>query len=215
MVSLSLSGACGCRCGCVCVCVCAESEKRKRNSERSTLIKMIFSSSFFHGANLSSWKPHHRSPVDQVSSSLSLCVPLPILVCVCVCVCVDILLKMADKVLVCVKRAIHYAAKIRVKPDKSGVDVANVKMSMNPFCEIAVEEAIRLKEAGHTKEVRRLYCCFLSPSLLCVVHQASLFSCGWMPLLFSLSLELSLELSNSRTLELSLFLVSFSSTFSS
>mmetsp|Transcript_19969 Transcript_19969/g.50705 ORF Transcript_19969/g.50705 Transcript_19969/m.50705 type:complete len:251 (-) Transcript_19969:3174-3926(-) len=60
---------------------------------------------------------------------------------------------MANKVLVGVKRAIHYAAKIRVKPDKSGVDVANVKMSMNPFCEIAVEEAVRLKEAGHAKEV--------------------------------------------------------------
>mmetsp|Transcript_8872 Transcript_8872/g.22727 ORF Transcript_8872/g.22727 Transcript_8872/m.22727 type:complete len:251 (-) Transcript_8872:394-1146(-) len=57
------------------------------------------------------------------------------------------------RVLVGIKRVIDYAAKIRVKPDGSGVDKANVKMSMNPFCEIAVEEAIRLKEAGVAKEV--------------------------------------------------------------
>ena len=57
------------------------------------------------------------------------------------------------RVLVGVKRVIDYAAKIRVKPDGSGVDKANVKMSMNPFCEIAVEEAVRLKEKGLAKEV--------------------------------------------------------------
>jgi len=57
------------------------------------------------------------------------------------------------KVLVGVKRVIDYAVKIRVKPDKSGVEKANVKMSMNPFCEIAVEEAMRLKEAKVVKEV--------------------------------------------------------------
>eukprot|EP00002_Diphylleia_rotans_P007583 TRINITY_DN1722_c0_g1_i1.p1 TRINITY_DN1722_c0_g1~~TRINITY_DN1722_c0_g1_i1.p1 ORF type:complete len:252 (+),score=72.76 TRINITY_DN1722_c0_g1_i1:52-807(+) len=57
------------------------------------------------------------------------------------------------KVLVTVKRVIDYAVKIRVKPDKSGVEMANVKMSMNPFDEIAVEEAVRLKEKGVAKEV--------------------------------------------------------------
>ena len=57
------------------------------------------------------------------------------------------------RVLVGVKRVIDYAVKIRVKPDKSGVEKANVKMSMNPFCEIAVEEAMRLKEAKVVKEV--------------------------------------------------------------
>ena len=57
------------------------------------------------------------------------------------------------KILVAIKRVIDPYAKIRVKPDGSGVEVNNVKMSMNPFCEIAVEEAIRLKEAGHASEV--------------------------------------------------------------
>ncbi|RMD95445.1 MAG: electron transfer flavoprotein subunit beta/FixA family protein, partial [Alphaproteobacteria bacterium] len=57
------------------------------------------------------------------------------------------------KVLVPVKRVIDYNVKVRVKPDGSGVDLANVKMSMNPFDEIAVEEAIRLKEAGKADEV--------------------------------------------------------------
>jgi len=57
------------------------------------------------------------------------------------------------KVLVPVKRVIDYNVKPRVKPDGSGVDLANVKMSMNPFDEIAVEEAIRLKEQGHATEV--------------------------------------------------------------
>ena len=51
------------------------------------------------------------------------------------------------KILVPVKRVVDYNVKIRVKPDGSGVDLANVKMSMNPFDEIAVEEALRLKEA--------------------------------------------------------------------
>eukprot|EP00245_Coleochaete_scutata_P005724 TRINITY_DN19514_c0_g1_i1.p1 TRINITY_DN19514_c0_g1~~TRINITY_DN19514_c0_g1_i1.p1 ORF type:complete len:252 (-),score=57.67 TRINITY_DN19514_c0_g1_i1:383-1138(-) len=57
------------------------------------------------------------------------------------------------KILVAVKRVIDYAVKIRVKPDKTGVEKTNVKMSMNPFCEIAVEEALRLREAGVAKEV--------------------------------------------------------------
>ena len=57
------------------------------------------------------------------------------------------------KVLVTVKRVIDYNVKVRVKADNSGVDLNNVKMAMNPFCEIAVEEAIRLKEAGIATEV--------------------------------------------------------------
>jgi electron transfer flavoprotein beta subunit len=57
------------------------------------------------------------------------------------------------KVLVAVKRVVDYNVKIRVKPDKTGVDLANVKMSMNPFDEIGVEEAIRLKEAGKATEI--------------------------------------------------------------
>lgn len=57
------------------------------------------------------------------------------------------------KVLVAVKRVVDYNVKIRVKSDKSGVDTANVKMSMNPFDEIAIEEAVRLKEAGTASEV--------------------------------------------------------------
>jgi electron transfer flavoprotein beta subunit len=57
------------------------------------------------------------------------------------------------KVLVAVKRVVDYNVKIRVKGDKSGVETANVKMSMNPFDEIAVEEAVRMQEAGTAKEV--------------------------------------------------------------
>jgi electron transfer flavoprotein beta subunit len=57
------------------------------------------------------------------------------------------------KILVPVKRVIDYNVKPRVKPDGSGVDLANVKMSMNPFDEIAVEEAIRLKESGAATEI--------------------------------------------------------------
>src|SRR6187455_2223935 len=57
------------------------------------------------------------------------------------------------KVLVAVKRVVDYNVKIRVKADGSGVELANVKMSMNPFDEIGVEEAIRLKEAGKATEV--------------------------------------------------------------
>ncbi|PIP97544.1 MAG: electron transfer flavoprotein subunit beta [Rhodobacterales bacterium CG18_big_fil_WC_8_21_14_2_50_71_9] len=57
------------------------------------------------------------------------------------------------KVLVPVKRVIDYNVKVRVKADHSGVDLANVKMSMNPFDEIAVEEAIRLREAGAASEI--------------------------------------------------------------
>ena len=57
------------------------------------------------------------------------------------------------KVLVAVKRVIDYNVKIRVKPDGSGIETNNVKMSMNPFDEIAVEEAVRLKEAGKVDEI--------------------------------------------------------------
>ncbi len=57
------------------------------------------------------------------------------------------------KILVAVKRVIDYNVKVRVKADNSGVETANVKMSMNPFCEIAVEEAVRLKEKGVASEI--------------------------------------------------------------
>ena len=62
------------------------------------------------------------------------------------------------KILVPVKRVIDYNVKVRVKADGSGVDLANVKMSMNPFDEIAVEEAVRLKEAGIASEVVAVSC---------------------------------------------------------
>ncbi|HMV18224.1 MAG TPA: electron transfer flavoprotein subunit beta/FixA family protein, partial [Rhodocyclaceae bacterium] len=62
------------------------------------------------------------------------------------------------KILVPVKRVVDYNVKVRVKSDGSGVDVANVKMSMNPFDEIAVEEAVRLKEAGVATEVVAISC---------------------------------------------------------
>ena len=60
---------------------------------------------------------------------------------------------MGLKILVAAKRVVDYRVNVRVKPDESGVDIANVKMSMNPFDEIAVEEAIRLKEKGIASEV--------------------------------------------------------------
>ena len=62
------------------------------------------------------------------------------------------------KVLVPVKRVVDYNVKVRVKGDGSGVDIANVKMSMNPFDEIAVEEAVRLKEKGVVTEVVAVSC---------------------------------------------------------
>ena len=62
------------------------------------------------------------------------------------------------KVLVCVKRVVDYNVKVRVKSDGTGVDVANVKMSMNPFDEIALEEAVRLREAGVATEVVAVSC---------------------------------------------------------
>ncbi|MBK8121511.1 MAG: electron transfer flavoprotein subunit beta/FixA family protein [Sulfuritalea sp.] len=62
------------------------------------------------------------------------------------------------KILVPVKRVVDYNVKIRVKADGSGVDLANVKMSMNPFDEIAVEEGIRMREAGVAKEVVAVSC---------------------------------------------------------
>jgi electron transfer flavoprotein beta subunit len=62
------------------------------------------------------------------------------------------------KVLVPVKRVVDFNVKVRVKPDGSGVDLANVKMSMNPFDEIAVEEAVRLKERGVATEIVAISC---------------------------------------------------------
>ncbi len=62
------------------------------------------------------------------------------------------------KVLVPVKRVVDYNVKVRVKSDQTGVDIANVKMSMNPFDEIAVEEAVRLKEKGVVTEVIAVSC---------------------------------------------------------
>ncbi len=62
------------------------------------------------------------------------------------------------KILVPVKRVVDYNVKVRVKPDGSGVDTANVKMSMNPFDEIAIEEAVRLKEKGTATEVVAVSC---------------------------------------------------------
>tara|TARA_B100001029_G_scaffold39994_1_gene31068 strand:- start:928 stop:1680 length:753 start_codon:yes stop_codon:yes gene_type:complete len=57
------------------------------------------------------------------------------------------------KILVPIKRVVDYNVKVRPKPDESGVDLNNVKMAINPFCEIAVEEAVRLKEAGTATEI--------------------------------------------------------------
>ncbi|RTL58096.1 MAG: electron transfer flavoprotein subunit beta/FixA family protein [Rhodocyclaceae bacterium] len=65
---------------------------------------------------------------------------------------------MSLKILVPIKRVVDYNVKVRVKADNSGVDLANVKMSMNPFDEIAVEEAVRLKEAGVAAEVVAVTC---------------------------------------------------------
>ena len=62
------------------------------------------------------------------------------------------------KVIVPVKRVVDYNVKVRVKSDGTGVDIANVKMSMNPFDEIAVEEAVRLKEKGAATEVIAVSC---------------------------------------------------------
>lgn len=62
------------------------------------------------------------------------------------------------KILVPVKRVVDYNVKVRVKSDQTGVDIASVKMSMNPFDEIAVEEAVRLKEAGKVEEVIAVSC---------------------------------------------------------
>jgi electron transfer flavoprotein beta subunit len=62
------------------------------------------------------------------------------------------------KILVPVKRVVDYNVKVRVKSDQSGVDISNVKMSMNPFDEIAVEEAVRLKESGVASEIVAISC---------------------------------------------------------
>ena len=88
------------------------------------------------------------------------------------------------KVLVPVKRVVDYNVKVRVKSDNTGVDIANVKMSMNPFDEIAVEEAVRLKEKGIVTEV--IATSFLKasvgftrpvPSLITVLGYAASFYC--------------------------------------
>src|SRR4249920_3776128 len=62
------------------------------------------------------------------------------------------------KILVPIKRVVDFNVKVRVKPDGSGVDTANVKMSMNPFDEIAVEEAVRMKEKGVATEIVAVSC---------------------------------------------------------
>src|SRR6059036_3862911 len=62
------------------------------------------------------------------------------------------------KVLVPVKRVVDFNVKVRVKSDGTGVDIANIKMSMNPFDEIAVEEAVRLKEKGKASEIVAVSC---------------------------------------------------------
>merc|ERR1719491_2561099 len=62
------------------------------------------------------------------------------------------------RAIVCVKRVVDYAVKVRVNKDMTAVTLNNVKMSMNPFCEIAVEEGIRLKEKGHLKELVAVSC---------------------------------------------------------
>ncbi|HSO45280.1 MAG TPA: electron transfer flavoprotein subunit beta/FixA family protein, partial [Rhodoferax sp.] len=62
------------------------------------------------------------------------------------------------KVLVAVKRVVDYNVKVRVKSDNTGVDTANVKMSMNPFDEIAIEEAVRLREKGVATEIIAVSC---------------------------------------------------------
>jgi len=99
----------------------------------------LFSSSLFTAA------PSHQGSSTTLCSTVAptshqaaaaVCVPTPTM-----------------KVLVGVKRVIDYAVKIRVKPDKTAVETANVKMSMNPFDEIAVEEAVRLKEKKIAKEI--------------------------------------------------------------
>lgn len=64
----------------------------------------------------------------------------------------------AMRAVVAVKRVVDYAVKVRVKADKSAVELDNVKMSMNPFCEIAVEEGLRLKEKGHVSELVAISC---------------------------------------------------------
>src|SRR5476651_2056891 len=66
------------------------------------------------------------------------------------------------KILVPVKRVVDYNVKVRVKADQTGVETANVKMSMNPFDEIAVEEAVRLKEAGIATEIVAVSCGLLA-----------------------------------------------------
>jgi len=61
------------------------------------------------------------------------------------------------KILVPVKRVVDYNVKVRAKSDESGPDLSNAKMAINPFCEIAIEEAVRIKEAGNAEEVWSLF----------------------------------------------------------
>ena len=61
------------------------------------------------------------------------------------------------KILIPIKRVVDYNVKVRPMSDESGVDLNNVKMAINPFCEIAVEEAVRLKEAGAAEEIISVY----------------------------------------------------------
>ena len=60
------------------------------------------------------------------------------------------------KILVPIKRVVDYNVKVRPMPDNSNVDLNNAKMSVNPFCEIALEEAVRIKEAGNAEEVQAM-----------------------------------------------------------
>ena len=61
------------------------------------------------------------------------------------------------KVLVPVKRVVDYNVKVRAKSDESGPDLGNAKMAINPFCEIAIEEAVRIKEAGNAEELSLIH----------------------------------------------------------
>ena len=71
------------------------------------------------------------------------------------------------RVVVPVKRVVDYAVKVSVNAAKSGIELSNVKMSMNPFCEIAVEEAVRLKEKGIVTEIVAVS---IGPKQACITH---------------------------------------------
>lgn len=88
------------------------------------------------------------------------------------------------KALVAVKRVVDYNVKVRVKADGSDVDIGNVKMSMNPFDEIAVEEAVRLKEAGKISEIVAVSLGEKNVKTPCVPHWpwAQTAPCMWKPM---------------------------------